>query len=156
MTNYLPQRFLVRSHTVDAIQYSSDNCAAVHNWMGQPHIAVDDEGYSLCDTGIIVSDNDLALVGDWVVRCEGQFFAVPNKLFQATYMPLRRGINVRRWEVTAVALHSDGGIVDVASVSRHLTLTAAKRAMARYSTWKNPNPRLVVNYQINDANGIRV
>ena len=156
MTDYSPQRFLVRPYTVDAMQYSADNCAAIHKWMGEPHLDVDDEGYSLCDTGIIVGDGELALVGDWIIRDKEGFFLMPNKLFQTTYLPLRRGISVRRWVVTAVALHPGGEIVDMAPVSRHLTLKGAKRAMGRYSTWENPNPRLLVDYQIANINEVRV
>jgi hypothetical protein len=155
MTDYLSQRFVMRPCAVDAIRYSVDNCAVIHRWMNEPHLATDDEGQSLCDSGIVVGDNTVALVGDWIVHDRNGFFAVSNEVFQAVYMPSRRGLTLRQWVVTAVALHG-GSVVNVAPVSRHITLRAAKRAMGRYSAWENPNPDLRVDYQVSNAHEVRV
>jgi hypothetical protein len=151
MTRYLPSRFITRPVTIDAIQYFKENCGSIHTWIGQPHLTTDDENENLCGTGIYLSDEDIAYEGDWICRDYDGFFVVTNEVFQTGFRPLRRVHPLRQWIVTAIASLPEGRVVNMEPMSRHFTLRSAERAMAKYSTAKNPNERLVVNYQIDHA-----
>lgn len=154
MIDYLPRRFTTKPNTIDAMRYTAETCAVIHQWMDEPHVAVDDEGFLLCETGIVVNVNEVASVGDWVCRDVNGFFVVPHDDFTATFMPLKFGRKMRRWLVTAIAFQRLGGIVTHRSISRHLFLFRARRAVGRYSRMRHPNPNLRLAYQITNANEV--
>lgn len=151
MTQYLPNKFITKQFTIDAIKYSKANCGNVHSWINQPHLLADDEGYNLCGSPIYLSDHDIVEEGDWICRDHDGFYAVPADLFENNFVALHRRRFFRRWVVTALASRQGGPIVNMAPVSRHYTLRSANKAIAKYITWENPNPNLIVNYQIDPA-----
>lgn len=154
MTQYLPQKFISSPVTVDAMRYSPKNCSLIHQWLDEPHLAADDEGYSLCGTGIIVHKKAIAQVGDWVCRDFEGFFVMNDAEFHQMFTPTKFGRRMRRWMVIAVVYRRFGGIVATREMSRHLLLGGARRAVAKYSRSTHPNPDLVLGYQILNINEI--
>lgn len=154
MTRYVPARYVTAPVTVDAIQYKAANCASVHAWIGQPHFSVDDENNNLCGTSIYISKDNIAFENDWICQNHSQFFVVSDAMFAAAFKPLYRTRKLRKWIVTAVATMAEGRVVTTKSVSEHFTVWAARRAVAKYSTMKNPNPHVLMHYQIDHAGTI--
>lgn len=157
MTQFFPRRYLRRPVTISALRYTPATCGVIHQWMDEPHLAYDDDGDPLCGGDLVVGDfpEDVAVVGDWVCRDVEGFFAVSDDVFQRMYLPLRRGWVLRRWLITAVAVRADGAMVHSSPMSRHLTVRGARRAVARYASWPNPNPKLSILYEIGHVQEVR-
>ncbi len=146
-----PQKFVSCPTTIDAMQYTAETCAAIHFWMGEPHLQFDDEEHMLCETGILLNANEVANIGDWVCRDVNGFYSLPDDQFRRAYTPVRHRFAFRRWMVTAMAGQPSGRLVASAPVSRHLTLRSARRAVARYAALENPNPKVTLTYRVHHA-----
>lgn len=158
MTIYTPQPYVLRPHRVEALRYTAANCAAVHFFVGLPHVRFDESSTDLCETGVFVATGDgvkVATLGDWVVRSEGGYYDVlTDAEFQQLYAPERRSRFGKRWLVSALAMRPNGRIIDRLVMSRHWTAGGARRATRKYRSFDDPNDLIEVVYQINHVDEV--
>lgn len=158
MTIYTPQTYVLRPHEVKAIRYTAANCAAVHFFLGLPHVLYDADSTDMCETGVMVTTGDgvkVASLGDWVVRSErGYFDVLTDAEFAQLYAPQRRSRFGKRWIVSALAMRPNGRIIDRVVMSRHWTAGAARRATQTYRSFDDPNDLVAVVYQINHVDEV--
>lgn len=158
MTNYTPQTYVLRPHKVEAIRYTADNCAAVHFFIGMPHVRFDEDSTDLCETGVFVTTGDgvkVATLGDWVVQSEhGHLDVLTDAEFRQLYAPQRRSRLGKRWLVSALAMRPNGRIIDRVVLSRHWTAGAARRASKKYRSFDDPNDLVGIVYQINHVDEV--
>lgn len=79
-------RYTKRPVTIDALQYTGDNCADVHAFLGYEH---DTEN---CATRMIeietLEGTMTASQGDWIIKgVKGEFYPCKPEIFELTYEP---------------------------------------------------------------------
>lgn len=57
-------------------------------------------------------------------------------------------MNIKRWNVMALAIMPSGRIVDQVKMSEHITLSGARKAITRYELLDNPNDSLEIVYSV--------
>lgn len=57
-------------------------------------------------------------------------------------------MNIKKWNVVALAVMPSGRIVDQVKMSEHITLSGAKKAIAGYELLDNPNDSLEIIYSV--------
>ena len=57
-------------------------------------------------------------------------------------------MNLKKWNVMALALMPSGRIVDHVKMSEHITLAGARKAIAKYELMDNPNESLDIVYTV--------
>ena len=57
-------------------------------------------------------------------------------------------MNIKKWNVMALAVMPSGRIVDQVKMSEHITLSGARNAIAGYELLDNPNDSLEIIYSV--------
>lgn len=57
-------------------------------------------------------------------------------------------MNIKKWNVVALAVMPSGRIVDQVKMSEHITLSGARKAIKEYELMNNPNDSLDIVYSV--------
>ena len=57
-------------------------------------------------------------------------------------------MNIKKWNVMALAVMPSGRIIDQVKMSEHITLAGARKAIKEYETLNNPNDAVDVVFSV--------